>query len=90
MYRSVLVVFFLILISATSYAQTVFPPLAEEDWHVRLCDNAIGNDYSPSTFRRSICYLPEGGVVTAAQFSDNLGGAVRIKENGKKMWQARV
>lgn len=73
-----------------TFTQEVSKPLDRLLWHVRESNNSIGNFFSPSSFRKSINYLSEGDAVLAIHFEDGQGGAVRMDENGKLLWQTKV
>lgn len=59
-------------------------------WHVQNSDNATGNSFTASSFRKNIIYLPGGGVVFAANFNNDQGGAVRMADNGKVLWNFKT
>jgi hypothetical protein len=84
-------ILFYLLISGfiVGHSQKTSLTLSENAWHVQELNGAIGNFYSPSSFKQSIIYINDGAVA-AVQFNKDEWGAVRISQDGKVIWQLKV
>jgi len=88
-WQAVFLFSFIITGLISGYAQKADPPLSENPWHIQELNEATGNFYSPSSFKKSIIYLNDGAI-GAVQFNREEWGAVRINQQGKIVWQVKV
>lgn len=92
MYQMIKLLAGLLLLTPFTYssAQKPLRPLPKGQWHVQNSSAATGNSFTRPSFRKNIVYLPNGGVVVAANFNHDQGGAVRMDDNGKALWNLKV
>jgi hypothetical protein len=79
-----------LLLINSAYAQKVLKPFPKNEWHVERSNEASGNSYTSSAFRKNINYLSNGGAVAAVDFNNGECGAARIDEKGKTLWEFKV
>jgi hypothetical protein len=81
--------FCLINVFVPGYAQKVTNAFNGE-WHIQEMNHARGNFYSPVSYSKSIILLAVGGYIAVVRFRGEDWGVVKISQEGKLVWQAKI